>query len=145
MPPDLKIVGRTVEAVHGRRNVAPDPAHVDELATSLKGSYDRNGLLALFSRFSTGDSFLDALMRRVILKALARSCGAGVQVGCGVGFKHPETFEIGQGVFIGAQAYIQGRFDGTCMIGDHVWIGPQAYFDARDLVIEEFVGWGPGA
>ena len=31
------------------------------------------------------------------------------------------------------------------MIGDHVWIGPQSYFDARDLVIEESVGWGPGA
>src|SRR5262249_23708228 len=68
-----------------------------------------------------------------------------LQVGSAVGFKHPETFEIGQGVFIGAQAYIQGRFDGTCVIGDHVWIGPQAYFDARDLVLEEFVGWGPGA
>jgi acetyltransferase-like isoleucine patch superfamily enzyme len=31
------------------------------------------------------------------------------------------------------------------MIGDHVWIGPQSYFDARDLVIEDYVGWGPGA
>jgi acetyltransferase-like isoleucine patch superfamily enzyme len=26
-----------------------------------------------------------------------------------------------------------------------VWIGPQAYFDARDLVLEDYVGWGPGA
>ena len=31
------------------------------------------------------------------------------------------------------------------MIGDHVWIGPQSYFDARSLIIEEYVGWGPGA
>jgi acetyltransferase-like isoleucine patch superfamily enzyme len=31
------------------------------------------------------------------------------------------------------------------VIGNHVWIGPQSYFDARDLVIEEYVGWGPGA
>jgi acetyltransferase-like isoleucine patch superfamily enzyme len=31
------------------------------------------------------------------------------------------------------------------VIGDNVWIGPQAYFDARDLILEEFVGWGPGA
>ena len=36
-------------------------------------------------------------------------------------------------------------FDGTCRIGDHVWIGPQAYLDARSLVLEDFVGWGPGA
>jgi acetyltransferase-like isoleucine patch superfamily enzyme len=53
--------------------------------------------------------------------------------------------EFGNYIFIGAQAMIQGRFDGTCRIGNHVWIGPQAYLDARDLVIEDYVGWGPGA
>ena len=46
-------------------------------------------------------------------------------------FKHPETMEFGDAVFIGAQAMIQGRYDGACKIGNHVWIGPQAYFDAR--------------
>ena len=71
----------------------------------------------------------------------APACGSG----SGVGFTHLDTFEIGEGVFIGAQSYLQGRFDGTCVIGDHVWIGPQSYFDARNLVIEEYVGWGPGA
>ena len=55
------------------------------------------------------------------------------------------TERLGHGVFIGEQTMIQGRFDGRCTIADHVWIGPQAYFDARDLVIEEYVGWGPGA
>ena len=40
---------------------------------------------------------------------------------------------------------IQGRFDGTCRIGNHVWIGPHSYFDARNLVLEDYVGWGPGA
>src|SRR5207253_10145526 len=83
--------------------------------------------------------------RRAVLRALARSVGDGLHVGDGVGFKHPETFEIGKSVFIGAQTYIQGRFEGRCIIGDHVWIGPQSYFDARDLVLEEYVGWGPGA
>ena len=58
---------------------------------------------------------------------------------------HPETVEVGHGVFIGEQAFIQGRFDGRCVIGDHAWIGPQAYLDARDLEIGEYVGWGPGA
>ncbi|HEY6630822.1 MAG TPA: acyltransferase [Rhizobiaceae bacterium] len=144
MPRDLKIVGRTVEAVHGRREIVPDPAYEDELASTLKATYGRDGLTGLYSRFSAGDSFLDGMMRRVILKGLASSCGSGLQVGSAVGFKHPETFEVGHGVFIGAQAYIQGRFDGTCVIGDHVWIGPQAYLDARDLVLEEFVGLGPG-
>jgi acetyltransferase-like isoleucine patch superfamily enzyme len=62
-----------------------------------------------------------------------------------VNFRHLETFEIGDGVFIGTQAFIQGRFDGITKFGNHVWIGPQAYFDARDLVLEDHVGWGPGA
>ena len=44
-----------------------------------------------------------------------------------------------------SQAYIQGRINGRCYIGDHVWIGPQCYFDARDLIVESYVGWGPGA
>ena len=60
-------------------------------------------------------------------------------------FKHLETFEIGNGVFIGDQAYVQGRFDGTCIIGDNTWIGPTSYFDARDLILGDQVGWGPGA
>jgi acetyltransferase-like isoleucine patch superfamily enzyme len=44
--------------------------------------------------------------------------------------KHLETFELGDRVFIGAQAFIQGRFDGTTVIGNHVWIGPHAYTGA---------------
>ena len=47
--------------------------------------------------------------------------------------------------FIGAQAYIQGRFDGVTKIGNHVWIGPQAFLDARRITLEDHVGWGPGA
>jgi acetyltransferase-like isoleucine patch superfamily enzyme len=76
---------------------------------------------------------------------VCRSFGDGVRIENSVGFKHLETFEIGDGVFIGAQSYIQGRFDGRTKIGNHVWIGPQAYFDARDLILEDHVGWGPGA
>jgi acetyltransferase-like isoleucine patch superfamily enzyme len=53
--------------------------------------------------------------------------------------------ELGDAVFLGSQTMIQGRYDGTCRIGNHVWIGPHAYFDARNLVIEDYVGWGPGA
>ncbi len=70
--------------------------------------------------------------------------GAGVEIESAVGFKHPETFQIGHRVFIGSQCFLQGRFDGHCVIGDRVWIGPQSYFDARDLVIGDDVGIGPG-
>jgi acetyltransferase-like isoleucine patch superfamily enzyme len=137
--------GRIVRSVHGRSEVPPDPDYEIGLADMVRATYDRKGLIELYSRFAAGDGDLDQLMRRAIWRAAAKSCGHGLKVGSGVGFKHLETFELGDGVFIGAQAYIQGRFDGTCVIGSHTWIGPQAYFDARDLVLEEFVGWGPGA
>lgn len=145
MSVDLRDVARIVPSVHGRREAPADPDFQLGLVEELRRTYDKNGLVELYGRFAMGDGAFDAMMRKLILKAVARSVGSGLQVGSGAGFKHPETFEIGNGVFIGAQAYIQGRYDGTCRIGDNVWIGPQAYFDARNLVLEDFVGWGPGA
>lgn len=136
---------RTVQAVHARKTIEPDPPFELALAEYLRDRYDAPGIAALYGRFVDGEGAFDALMRRVVLRALARRVGRGLTVGRGVMFKHPETFEIGDAVFIGDQAVIQGRVDGTCVIGTHTWIGPQAYFDARDLVIEESVGWGPGA
>ncbi len=136
---------RLVAAVHGLREQAADPDFELGLAMHLRQTHDRERLINLFARFAMGDTDLDALMRRAVLRATCKGFGHGVRIGAAVGFKHAETFEIGDGVFIGAQAYIQGRFDGTCRIGNNVWIGPQAYFDARDLVLEDYVGWGPGA
>ncbi|HXM56596.1 MAG TPA: acyltransferase [Candidatus Dormibacteraeota bacterium] len=139
------MAARVVTAVHGRRELVDDPDWEVGLADSLRATHDLPRLLDLYARFAAGDGEFDGTMRRAIWRAGARRFGHGVRVGAGVGFKHLETFEIGNGVFVGAQAYVQGRFDGTCRIGDHVWIGPQAYLDARDLVLEDFVGWGPGA
>jgi acetyltransferase-like isoleucine patch superfamily enzyme len=136
---------RIVPAVHGRRVVTPDPADELELADRLRREHTREALLDLASRHAVGDNDLDARMRRAVWRALARRFGHGVRVGRGALARHPETFEIGDGVVIGEQAFIQGRFDGRCVIGDHSWLGPQSYFDARDLVLGEYVGWGPGA
>jgi acetyltransferase-like isoleucine patch superfamily enzyme len=137
--------GRIVPAVHGRRRAAEDPPFADTLAAWLQGQFTGDGLVDIYARYMHGDDPIAVAMRAVIFRAAARRVGRGLQVGTGAGFKHLDTFEFGEGVFIGAQTYLQGRFDGTCVIGDHVWIGPQSYFDARDLVIEEYVGWGPGA
>jgi acetyltransferase-like isoleucine patch superfamily enzyme len=136
---------RTVAAVHAKRQVKADPPFEVSLSRHLRQAYAADALLEHYCRFANGDGELDSLMRRAIWRAVARKLGNGVRIGSGVGFKHLETFEIGDAVFIGAQAYIQGRFDGTTKIGNHVWIGPQAYFDARHLVLEDHVGWGPGA
>src|SRR5271157_3201217 len=136
---------RIVPAVHGKHRVEPDPSFEVDLSAHLRGSYSPSALLDQYSRFENGYGELDSLMRRAIWRAVARKFGNGVRIGGGVNFRHLETFEIGDGVFIGTQAFIQGRFDGVTKIGNHVWIGPQAYFDARDLILEDYVGWGPGA
>jgi acetyltransferase-like isoleucine patch superfamily enzyme len=136
---------RIATSIHGRRSVQSDPPFERGFADWLEAHYGSNRLLDLYARFATGDGQLDAQMRKMIWQAGARRCGAGLQVGSQVGFKHLETFEIGSNVFVGAGAYIQGRFDGHCRIGDNVWIGPQAYFDARNLELGDHVGWGPGA
>jgi acetyltransferase-like isoleucine patch superfamily enzyme len=137
--------GRVVSAVHGLRQVEPDPADEVALADRLRAERSHAELLALAAQFAHGVTDEDVRMRRAVWRALARRFGNGVRIGRAAIATHPETFEIGNGVFIGEQAFIQGRFDGRCVIGDHTWIGPQSYFDARDLVIEEYVGWGPGA
>ena len=128
---------RTVPAVHGRREIQPDPPEEIALAERLRRDHSRAELLDLASRHACGASDEDGRMRRAVWRALTRRFGHGVRIGRAALATHPETFEIGDGVFIGEQAFIQGRFDGRCVIGDHAWIGPQSYFDARDLVIEE--------
>jgi acetyltransferase-like isoleucine patch superfamily enzyme len=136
---------RIVPAVHGMAEVTPDPAYIRQLAEDLAKLYGSDGLLDLYSRFLASPSAFDAMMRKVLCHAFLKSCGDGLKIEAGVQFKHPETFEIGTGVFIGNQSFLQGRFDGRFKVGNHVWIGPQSYFDARDLVLEDYVGWGPGA
>lgn len=136
---------RVVRAVHAARDIRPDPEFETGLTAWLQAQYGLDRLEDLHARFALGEDGLDAVMRRAIWRGLARRFGDGVYIGPAVGFKHLETFEIGNGVFIGAQTYIQGRVDGRCVFGDHVWIGPQSYLDARALVLEDYVGWGPGA
>jgi acetyltransferase-like isoleucine patch superfamily enzyme len=136
---------RVVQAVHGLRKVAPDPQFELDMAAHLREQLSREQLLEAFSHHAYGTSPIDIMMRRVCLRALVKTLGDGANIRKNVSVIHPETFEIGDGVFVGEQTIIQGRFDGRCVIGNGVWIGTQSYFDARDLVIEERVGWGPGA
>ncbi len=136
---------RLVAATFGRREGRQDPAWELDFAAYLRESQTREELLALFGQFRAGEGKFDGLMRRVLMRALCKRVGNDLQVAPNVVLKHPETMEFGDCVSIGAQAMIQGRFDGTCKIGNHVWIGPQSYFDARNLVLEDYVGWGPGA
>jgi acetyltransferase-like isoleucine patch superfamily enzyme len=136
---------RTVPAVFGSAKVLNDPTWEWNFATHLKQTHSPSELLALYSRYRSEEGSFESQLRRVIFRAMCRTVGHALQVGPGVVMKHPETMELGDAVFIGAQTMIQGRYDGTCRIGNHVWIGPHAYFDARNLILEDYVGWGPGA
>jgi acetyltransferase-like isoleucine patch superfamily enzyme len=133
-----------LKAVHGLRPLIEDSRGEIEFAASLRERFDAAALGEMFARFGGAAEF-DQMMRRVIWRALARRAGHGLKIGTGVGFTHLDRCEFGDGVFIGAQTFLQASHVATCSIGNHVWIGPQSYFDARNLVLEDYVGWGPGA
>jgi acetyltransferase-like isoleucine patch superfamily enzyme len=111
----------------------------------LRSRHSTESLLQMYGLYACHEGWLNQVMRRIFWRAVARSVGSALNINPGVGMRHRETFEIGDSVFIGAQCFLQGRFDGHLRIGNHVWIGPQSYFDARDLTLEDYVGWGPGA
>jgi acetyltransferase-like isoleucine patch superfamily enzyme len=133
-----------VPAVHAVRAPERDPDEELALAETLR-SKPRDEVLQLAAAHALGGDESSARMRRAAWRVLTRRFGHGVRIGRGALASHPETFEIGNGVFIGEHAFIQGRAGGRFVIGDHCWIGPQSYLDARDLVLEDYVGWGPGA
>jgi acetyltransferase-like isoleucine patch superfamily enzyme len=136
---------RVVKAVHGAREVEPDPAEEIAQSAHLREERTLEELQEIYSRVLFRDSPTGHRERRTLLRAMCRSFGHGVRVGLGVLALHPQTFEIGDAVFLGNQTFLQGRHDGHCVIGAHTWIGPQSYFDCRDMELGEYVGWGPGA
>lgn len=101
--------------------------------------------LPALSDHSPGTNPIDVIMRRMRLRAPVKRLGAGADVRKEVSVIHSETSDVGDGVFFGEQTSIRGRYDAPVCGRNRVWIGPQSYFDARDLVIEDWVGWGPGA
>ncbi|ABE63786.1 Acetyltransferase (isoleucine patch superfamily)-like protein [Nitrobacter hamburgensis X14] len=145
LPRKKKAGSRVVKAIHGVREIEPDPPFELGMAAHLAGRLGREQLHEAYAQHAAGATAIDDIMRRVCLRTLVRSMGSGATVRRHVTVIHPETFEIGDGVFFGEQSIIQGRLDGCFVIGKGVWIGPQSYFDARDLVLEEYVGWGSGA
>lgn len=134
-----------VRAVHGVRAIQRDADDELAFAEELRLSKSREEILQLAAAHALGEDEQAARMRRAAWRALSRRFGHGVRIGRGAIGSHFETFEIGDGVFIGEHAFLQGRAEGRCIIGDHAWIGPQSYLDARDLIVGEYVGWGPGA
>ena len=141
----LDQVSRTVPAVFGRTHLEQDPVWERQFAEHLKETCSASELTSLYSRYRSDEGKIESELRRIIFTAMCKHAGHGLRLEPEVIVKHPETMELGDSVFIGSHAMIQGRYDGYCSIGSHVWIGPYSYFDARDLILEDYVGWGPGA
>ena len=118
-------------ATHARRVIVPDADFERGLAAHLQTTMTPKAIVELWGRFVAGTGELDALMRRAVLRALAVRVGDSVRIDPGVGFLHAETFEIGDGVFIGAQVYLQGRQAGTCRLGTRVWMKTSPPFGPR--------------
>ena len=57
---------RRVKAVHGAREITPDPDFELGLTEYLRSQYDRDGLVAIYARFAQGEGALDMIMRRAI-------------------------------------------------------------------------------
>ena len=77
------------------QEIVPDPVEEIECAESYQKSHAPDELIHMFSLRSIGTSPEAEVERRVILRALTKSFGDGVRVGCGVSIRLPETFEIG--------------------------------------------------
>ncbi|MBK8175969.1 MAG: acyltransferase [Rhodospirillales bacterium] len=136
---------RIVAAVGGRRPIEADPPFERGFSDELRRRCTAEDIAALFARFSRGEGYIETMMRRTCVRALAARCGDDLRIAANVGFRHLETFEFGNGVIISEGSVLHGRFDGRCVIGDKVWIGAHSFLDARDLVLGNCVGWGPGA
>ena len=131
-------------AVHATLPIESDPADEIQRSSYLRANKTATEIEALYGQCAAGLGRDDAIMRRVIWRALAESFGDSIRIAPQAMFRHLERVSIGSGVFIGEGALIQGHFSGNCSIGERAWIGPHAFLDARALDLEAFAAIGPG-
>lgn len=134
---------RRIKSFFANKKVNRDPDYEINFSKYLKKEYSKEDLIYTYSQFKPIKNNFASMMRRVILRALCKNFGYGVDVSTDVDFREPENFKFGNHIFIGRGVFIQGRFGGKLKIGDNVWIGPGTFFDARDLLIGNCVGIGP--
>jgi acetyltransferase-like isoleucine patch superfamily enzyme len=70
--------------------------------------------------------------------------GSDVVIEPGVLVFHPETIEVGDGVYVGHNAILKGYYRSKFFIGSHTWIGQSVFLhSAGGLRIGRAVGIGP--
>ena len=73
-----------------------------------------------------------------------RRLGEGVVFEEGVLVFHPESIEIGDGVYVGHRTMLKGYHQGLMTIGDGTWVGQDCFLhSAGGLTIGRAVGIGP--
>lgn len=71
--------------------------------------------------------------------------GEGIVFEDGVRIWHPETIEIGDGVYVGHGTMLKGYHSSRMVIGPGTWIGQMCFLhSAGGIVIGSNVGIGPG-
>ena len=70
--------------------------------------------------------------------------GNGTVIEEGVRIWHPETIEIGDGVYVGHGTMLKGYHESRMVIGDGTWIGQLCFFHSGGgIVVGSNVGIGP--
>lgn len=88
-----------------------DPQFELDLAKNMKGHLARQQLLEADTEYSGLSGVIDVLIRRVCFRTLVKRLGSGLTIEKNISVIHPETFEIGDPVFIGEQTIIERRFE----------------------------------
>ncbi len=74
-----------------------------------------------------------------------RDCGQGVIIEPGAVILHPENVRLGDGVYVGHYAVLNGYHNGELRVGASTWIGQHCLLHgAGGLVLGADVGVGPG-
>ena len=130
------------------KRVHPNPPYEIEFARDLAQQCSPAEILALYRRFDHGEERIDYLMRRTCVRALARRCGHGLRIEPRVGLRHPRNVRDRLRRGDRRAGHPPGTARRLLRVDRRQGLdrSASAYLDAaRDVVIGDNVGWGPGA
>ncbi|MFH1958619.1 MAG: acyltransferase [bacterium] len=134
---------KTAKSFFPYEKVKNDPDFEEKFYRFIAKNFSKKEQIEIYGEFKLKDDRFSNIIRKVIFKALCRKVGRDLNLSRNVSVKHPETFEIGEHVFIGPDVFFQGWHKGKLKIGNGTWIGPGVYIDAKDVIIKDKIGIGP--
>ncbi|MFH1352960.1 MAG: acyltransferase [bacterium] len=125
------------------RKVKNDPAFESEFCKYIVKNFSSKERSEIYEEFKLKNDEFSKIVKKVIFKTLCKKVGRDLNLSRNVSVKHPETFEIGEHVYIGPDVFLQGWYKGKLKIGNGTWVGPGVYIDAKDVIIKDKIGIGP--